>query len=230
MAQIAVCGVFRVLARSHRESNIQVREASSEDLSAILAIHKSAFEGFFLTRLGDSFLRLYYSAVLDFDGGILLFAENEASDALGFAAGFQDSAEFYRRLKRRRLHIAGAIAWPLIKSPRLVFQLLASASLAGDRIEDSGNSNTVELSSIAVAGVGRGTGRSLLDGFCQKALRRGAREIVLTTDAEDNDAVNRFYQRAGFALTNAVETKVGRKMNEYRLQLAQGFRPPATIS
>ena len=40
--------------------------------------------------------------------------------------------------------------------------------------------------------------------------------IALETDAVNNDAVNCFYQRNGFALEREYTTPEGRRMNEYR--------------
>ena len=43
--------------------------------------------------------------------------------------------------------------------------------------------------------------------------------IVLTTDAEENDAVNGFYRNLGFTLVGSYERSKGRGMNRYRLSL-----------
>ena len=43
---------------------VQVRLLKQGDLSDIVSIHMHAFEGFFLTTLGNSFLKTYYKSVL----------------------------------------------------------------------------------------------------------------------------------------------------------------------
>lgn len=211
------------MAEECREVTIGIRPASPDDIDNIVCIHRQAFAGFFLTRLGDRFLALYYRAVLDFDGGILLIAKDSTSSTLGFVAGFSDTSEFYRRLKQRRFAIALAIFFPLLRSPGLIRRLFASSSLAGERIDADEDARVVELSSIAVGadGRGKGVGKRLLDGFCNDVLSRGSASIVLTTDAVDNDTVNQFYVDAGFAQTRAFTTAAGRAMNEYRLELAR---------
>lgn len=40
-----------------------IRKAKTGDVSGIVSIHKSAFHGFFLTSLCDSFLSVYYSCL-----------------------------------------------------------------------------------------------------------------------------------------------------------------------
>jgi len=51
--------------------------------------------------------------------------------------------------------------------------------------------------------------------FLEEAKRRGCVRVSLTTDRENNDRVNRFYQTLGFAIGRQYETPEGRKMNEY---------------
>lgn len=51
-----------------------IRKMVASYLGSVVAIHKEAFEGFFLTRMGPRFLRAYYQAVLDFEASISLVA------------------------------------------------------------------------------------------------------------------------------------------------------------
>jgi GNAT superfamily N-acetyltransferase len=60
--------------------------------------------------------------------------------------------------------------------------------------------DTVELSSIAVAAPAKGVGGVLLEAFADKARDEGAHRIILTTDAEGNDAVRGFYEGPSFTL------------------------------
>ena len=50
---------------------VQVRLLKQGDLSDIVSIHMHAFEGFFLTTLGNSFLKTYYKSVLKTKDSIL---------------------------------------------------------------------------------------------------------------------------------------------------------------
>jgi colanic acid biosynthesis glycosyl transferase WcaI len=44
---------------------------------------------------------------------------------------------------------------------------------------------------------------------------RGSKGAFLTTDAENNDSINKFYQKIGFTLESSYSTPEGRKMNRY---------------
>ena len=62
---------------------------------------------------------------------------------------------------------------------------------------------------------GRGIGKQLVEAFCQELAARGEPAVCLTTDRDDNEAVNRFYQRLNFQLARSFITPEGRAMNEY---------------
>lgn len=80
---------------------------------------------------------------------------------------------------------------------------------------------TAELSSLAVHpnATGKGVGSRLVRRFLSEAEARGARRVVLTTDAHGNAAVNSFYLSLGFSLTRTFEARRGRVLNEYVLEL-----------
>ena len=65
-----------------------------------------------------------------------------------------------------------------------------------------------------------GIGRALDDAGCVRAAELGAQTAFLTTDTDGNDAVNRFYQRRGWQLSDQYVTRQGRRMNRYRRKLA----------
>ena len=62
-----------------------IRNARLEDVEKIVSIHLEAFKGFFLTQLGESFLRLYYSSFLQNPQGIVLCALI-GDEVVGFSA------------------------------------------------------------------------------------------------------------------------------------------------
>jgi ribosomal protein S18 acetylase RimI-like enzyme len=66
----------------------------------------------------------------------------------------------------------------------------------------------------------RGLGGQMVRAFLEEARRRGAKRVALTTDTQDNDAVNRFYLRLGFRLGSKFLTPEKRQMNEYVIDLA----------
>lgn len=90
----------------------------ASDLGSVVAIHKEAFKGFFLTRMGPRFLRAYYQAVLDFEASISLVAYDTESDrALGFAVGFRDPQGFYALFRQRRKRLLPVILLAVVRDP-----------------------------------------------------------------------------------------------------------------
>lgn len=194
-----------------------IREMVASDLGAVVAIHKEAFEGFFLTRMGPRFLRAYYQSVLDFEACISLVAYDTESDrALGLAVGFRDPQGFYALFRQRRKQMLLAILLAVVRDPGLVPQILRNMRRVEAQAEQP--VDAVELSSIAVGAPGRGVGGALLEAFADKARSEGAHRLILTTDAEGNDPVRGFYEARGFTL-DGYEDRGERRMCRYARSL-----------
>lgn len=189
----------------------------ASDLGSVVAIHKEAFEGFFLTRMGPRFLRAYYQAVLDFEASISLVGYDTESDrALGFAVGFRDPQGFYALFRQRRKRMLPAILLAVVRDPGLVLQILRNMRRVEAQAEQP--VDAVELSSIAVGAPGGGVGGALLEAFANKARSEGAHRLILTTDAAGNDPVRGFYEARGFSL-KGFETRGARKLCSYFREL-----------
>ncbi|MCG2812967.1 MAG: GNAT family N-acetyltransferase [Candidatus Aminicenantes bacterium] len=195
---------------------IEYRRARSSDLGSVVRIHREAFAGFFLTRLGPGFLTKYYRLVLERLDGILIVAAND-SDVAGFVAGFASPAGFYGEMKKRKLSFALASIPALLCSPGIIRRLLLDFREVKNSAGPEQESGRGELSSIGVAPCwsGHGVGRGLLAAFIARSKELGLKAITLTTDADGNDAVNEFYRKAGFRLERTFRQGDGRRMNEY---------------
>ena len=194
-----------------------LKAMTSNDLDSVVSLHQEAFEGFFLTRMGPQFLRSYYQTILDFEGNISLVACDPHSDrVMGFAVGFCDPQGFYSAFARRRRRMLPIIALAIARDLRLVPQILRNMR----RIEAQAQQqvDAVELSSIAVGAPGRGVGGALLEAFTNKARSKGAHRLILTTDADGNDAVREFYEARGFSL-EGFETRAARQLCRYFREL-----------
>jgi ribosomal protein S18 acetylase RimI-like enzyme len=73
---------------------------------------------------------------------------------------------------------------------------------------------------VSPAVQGKGIGALLVREFMGAARLRGCKTVFLTTDRDDNEAVNGFYGRLGFAISRQYVTPEGRNMNEYRIDLS----------
>jgi len=192
-----------------------VRKATANDLPGIVTIHRKAFSNFFLTRLGDEFLRKYYRLVLNYHSGIILVSETE-SVLKGFACGFVDPAEFYQLMWQTRLTFALPVVSALVRHPSLITKVVYGVQ----RIQTPASEwpvRSCELSSIAIApeNSGNGFGKALIRAFLAQARSMDADCVYLTTDAEGNDAANAFYLDIGFQHTRRFLQHEGRWMNEY---------------
>lgn len=195
---------------------MEIRVADIKDLNQIVALHIQAFPNFFLTAMGNSFVKEYYKAVLEFSENISLVAIQDEK-ILGFVVGFGNPVAFYHFYNARRLRLIPIIILALIKRPQLFQRIL----LNFQRISSvQGLKSDVELSSIGVDSsmTKTGIGKSLIKYFLQLARERGYRSVYLTTDAEKNDSVNSFYIKQGFTLEQTF-VRGNRKMNQYRILL-----------
>lgn len=196
------------------------RVARCEDLEVIARVHDTAFAGFFLSDMGPAFVRAYYEFILAYDEGLLLVADRDG-EVSGFVAGFGDPASFYQYMSSRKSRLVLPVVKGMLHRPDLLPRVLfnrrrVSAEASGPRRADH-----FVLSSIGVdqAAAGRGLGRDLVTAFLASAGERGGKTVGLTTDAENNDAVNAFYLKSGFTLHRTFMSGSKRRMNEYRLEI-----------
>ena len=192
-----------------------VRQATTTDLPAIIAVHQKAFRNFFLTRLGNEFLRRYYSLVLDYPSGIVLVSERSGI-LEGFVCGFVEPPEFYRMMWCNKRTFALPALSAVVRHPSLATSMLHGVQ----RVQSSlskGSARSCELSSIAVApeAGGNGLGRALVRAFVEWASSMDAQCVYLTTDADGNEQANALYRQVGFQHTQRFLQRKGRWMNEY---------------
>jgi ribosomal protein S18 acetylase RimI-like enzyme len=204
-----------------------VRDASPRDIERVVAVHRAAFQSFFLTSLGPRFLARLYGGYLAHPSGILLVAgdggEGErrgagagAGDARirGFVAGTTDPEAFYGWLRRSNgLAMALAAAPALARRPLGVGRRLASAvryrGQAPQRV-----TGAALLASLAVHpdAARQGMGGVLVAAFVERALEAGRDVTYLSTDVAGNDRVLEFYRRQGFHEAERVRRSGGREM------------------
>ena len=195
-----------------------IREMQTTDLAAVIDIHLSAFQGFFLSFLGSAFLKELYDSIIQDPTGIALIEEKN-SHIQGFVTGTDNPQGFYKRLLRQRgFRFAWAALSPAIRNPKSIPRLLRALSRGkGEDVHE----NCATLMSIAVApeAHGKGIGQSLVQSFLQEAANRGVERVNLTTDRNNNDSANIFYQKMGFSLASTFRTPEGREMNEYLIEI-----------
>lgn len=200
-----------------------IRPMTKADVSAVVKVHITSFPGFFLTFLGPSFLRELYSAIVaDSDG--ISFVAFDGSGINGFVAGTVQPKGFYRRLLRQRWwRFALAAVVPTLKHPAIVPRLLRAFSMP-EQVTHETKRGTLMSIAVLPALQGKHIGRALVSTFLDESIRRGLRQVDLTTDRDGNEAANRFYRKMGFVCERSYVTPEGRAMNEYVIDLL-GSRP-----
>jgi len=192
---------------------------TAPDVRPLARLHREAFPGFFLSTLGEPFLAQFYKGFLADESAVTVVARVADGAVVGAAVGTTEPAGFFGRLIRNRwpgFVLAGAKA--VVANPKAASRLVRAVRYRGDA---PGDGQGALLSSICVdpARQGTGLGRRLVEAWTREVAARGGRAAFLTTDAEENDAVNRFYQTQGWVLADRYTTRQGRSMNRYSLCL-----------
>jgi ribosomal protein S18 acetylase RimI-like enzyme len=192
---------------------------SLRDIDPVVQAHLLSFPKFFLSILGPRFLSLYYTFLCSDPDGIALVGLNQTGRITGFVAGTTNPRGFYTRLlKKQWLKFAAASFTAVLKKPSLIPRLLGALNYPK---ENPAGLDVAGLYSIGIlpSDQQQGMGRQLVAEFLKEARNLGCRQVFLTTDRDDNQRVNNFYQKNGFTVKRQFITPQGRRMNEYRTDL-----------
>jgi ribosomal protein S18 acetylase RimI-like enzyme len=193
------------------------------DVIRVVELHRLGFSGFFLTFLGAAFLRELYRATLADPSGVGIVAEHHGI-ICGFVSGTFQPVDFYSRLLRKRWwRFAIAALFPFIKKPSIIFRLLRAFSKPGEAMNKLGCGTLMSLAVMPDA-KGQGLGEALVCAFLKESSLRGLKCVDLTTDRDNNEQVNIFYQKMGFVRNRTYTTPEGRVMNEYVYSLNEMHR------
>jgi ribosomal protein S18 acetylase RimI-like enzyme len=185
------------------------------DVPTVAALHVRAFERFFLSSLGEPFLREFYGGFARDPDAVTVVSRGDDGRVVGMVVGTVSPGQFFRRLLRRRgLQLASASIRAVARRPRTAVRLLRGVAYRGD--VPIGAEGAL-LSSICVdpSAERAGHGQRLMEAWWRAAQERGARSAYLTTDADDNERVNTFYVKAGWTLRGSYRTPEGRRMHCY---------------
>lgn len=198
---------------------IVVRDATPGDVNAIAELHLLAFPGYFLSHLGQRFLRLFYGFFLANEVSHCIVAV-DGDRVIGFVAGTAAKMQHYMAFYRRGfVQIVFIVAARSLRDPvvrreifkRMSYLRLAVAALLRPRAQSSaerevGSDQTpARLLSIAIhpdhrgAGVGERLTGSLFDSL----YKDGARRVGLTVRSDNGRAIA-FYKKDGWAVQNTT--------------------------
>lgn len=192
-----------------------IRVATTEDVPQIVKIHMNAFEGFFLTTLGRSFLSFYYKAFVNSKDGIVLCAVAD-NEVYGFAAATKQCKGYNSNLIRTNLmSFVGLAIKLLFTRPSALVRLAKNISKKSDVIDDP--EDYAELYSIGVAenAQGKGIGKKLLTTIEDKMKSEGVEKVSLTTDFYNNESAIAFYRTMGYETLYEFISYPDRKMYRF---------------
>ena len=194
---------------------MEIKEILKEDLSKVVMVHKDSFKGFFLTELGDRFLKVYYDCVRKDARGVLLGFYNEGQ-LFGFCAATTVSKGFNSHLVKKDLFRFSLIGLGLVITRiRALVRLLKNFSKTDSSTQDDGE--YAELLSIGVSDKKQrqGIGKKLLLQLEKELRLKGCSDLSLTTDFNNNEKTIQFYKGLGYEIYYDFIAYPNRKM--YRM-------------
>ena len=207
-------------------TRMTIREMKAEDIEQIVALHMRAFQAFFLTFLGPKFLSEIYLAFASDPTVAAFVAEDEQGRIVGAVAGpLEPSGYFGRLLKRRWWAFCLASVKAVLRHPTIIPRLFRAVFYRG---ESPKGPPRALLSCIMVdpQTQRQGLGRALVERWVKSVQKQGIRGCFLLTDAEGNDAINRFYARCGWRIESTLTRPQGRVMNRYVYDFPEGSEAP----
>ena len=192
-----------------------IREINKDEITAIVGVHNDSFKNFFLTELGDDFLKVYYNAIRKSNKSVLIACFNH-NELCGFCAATVLSRGFNKDLIFNNLIDFSFIGLKLFfTKPRALIRLLKNLSKNDINANDTGN--YAELLSIGVSNKmqGQGIGKKLLNELEILLKKRECFVLSLTTDFYNNENTLKFYKSLGYEVYYEFTTYPKRKM--YRL-------------
>lgn len=194
---------------------MQIRKITDADLSKVVEIHNSAFQGFFLTQLGTTFLTLYYRSVLHSPQGVLL-GYFEKDELCGFAAATKLARGFNMDLVKSNfvsyLKVGFVI---LVNSPHAIFRLIKNMTKKDKFIDDDGRYAELLSIGVSLCNQRKGIGRQLLLALEESLSRQQIKQLSLTMDYYDNDRAVGFYKSLHYRVMYDFVTYPNRRM--YRM-------------
>ena len=193
-------------------NDTMIRKASATDVDEIVKIHLDAFKGFFLTSLGESFLRFYYGCFVKSPETVTMVALADGK-VMGFSAATKVCKGFNSRLIKSNLLSFGLLSLKMLfTEPKSLLRLVKNLTKKGDSVED--DEDYAELYSIGVSkeAQGMGIGKKLLAATEAELKASGVKRVSLTTDFYSNEQAVGFYHSMGYETLYEFVTYPDRKM------------------
>ena len=202
--------------------SVDVEPLTPERVDEVALLHRRCFEGYFLSAMGDRFLRLFYEEFVTDPERNPAFVAVRDGRVVGFVAGTVDSADFYWHFFRSRFGALtvtalaraarSAEARRAVLSRTGVVRRAVAARFGKGRSERQRPPDAVDerLLVIGVAPEARGAGvaEMLVTALCRRLADLGHARVGLTVRA-DNPRAIAFYEKNGWRRDPAESSSVG---------------------
>lgn len=197
-------------------NQLRVVLLSKEHANAVAELHETAFRNFFLTSLGTGFLRAFYESIIISKEGIAIGIFEETK-LLGFSIGTTQSKGFYKKLILQNFfRLIPPLLMQVLKKPAICLRMMSSLKSSSNYEKSSEHPVAILLSiCVATGGQNKGIGSKVLAEFEKFCKTNNLSYVTLSTDADNNDSVNSFYQKNEYKLTGTFCQGERRKMNLY---------------
>ncbi|MCX8484527.1 MAG: GNAT family N-acetyltransferase [Bacteroidia bacterium] len=197
---------------------IEIVEILDDEINDVVKIHLKAFPGFFLTKLGNEVLEVFYKSLLKSKGTIFYGVKNEG-ELVGFLVASLEPKGLYTKLFFKNIvRFALPLFFSFLKNLNFLKRMIISV-MSSNKVSISQSYPTSLLSiCVSPSNAGKGVGKFLLNRLEKELILQNQSGYYLTTDAENNIATNRFYLSCGFKLYDTY-SQGSRRMNLYVKEL-----------
>ena len=193
--------------------DMRLERMASQHLPQVAALHEACFEGYYLTRFGQSFLEAMYGWYVSSPQAMAHVALDPRGQVVGFVAGTTEASSYHRSLFRHRGGtLLAALVRLLLSHPLVTLGLVwerkdmvpqALSALVSRSPEAWSEASTAawnESHAASLVSIGvfpsqrrMGIARRLSEIFLAEAGERGCARVSLSV-REDNVAARRFYE------------------------------------
>jgi len=113
---------------------IKNRIAKESDALSLALLHIECSkhqQGGFMHKLGLNFLKKYYEITIKNKNSVIILAQNENGEVLGFHSGTLDAFEHYKNLRRYRYKFILPVLITFITNPKLILEIYTRYKYTG---------------------------------------------------------------------------------------------------
>ena len=178
-----------------------IRLACKTEYASIAKLHKEFFPSFFMTSLGENYLKEHYKIILKHANTICYIAENE-NNIVGFVIGRADAHNGLKKVVIDNFFAFLLLGLKLtFMNPSSLWRVIKNISKKDNgSIHDKQNYSEIGLIGVKPELKGVGIGHQLLYAFEKEAKKQGAKRLSLTTDYYNNYNTLAAYRAWGFEI------------------------------